>query len=114
MLPKEYRLTKSQEIKRVYFEGQRNKKGVFRINYKKNNEKCPRFAFVVPNKVAKQATKRNRIKRQLRSIISLNLDIFTKNFDIIVLVGPGTVKKGYNELERELIFTLKYLHLAEK
>jgi len=72
MLPKKNKLQKSlfecnpNPIRKLFYDG-------FAVYYKKSDEECSRFAIIVPKKIYKKATQRNRIKRYFYNLISLSL-----------------------------------------
>lgn len=65
--------------------------------------KKSRFGFVVPNKIDKRATVRNRIKRQMREIVRLNLPKIKLTVDGLILVKPGIKKLDYKQIEKEIV-----------
>ncbi|MDO8669013.1 MAG: ribonuclease P protein component [Candidatus Buchananbacteria bacterium] len=111
MLKVKNRLAKRSDFQSVFKAGQKNFNKLFGIRYKLNNLKNPRIAVVVSNKVSKKATERNKIKRQIRSIISDFLPKFKQNFDIIVNILPPTLNKGYSTLQEGLLEIFKKSHI---
>ncbi|MEA3272668.1 MAG: ribonuclease P protein component [Patescibacteria group bacterium] len=111
MLSKLHRLSKSKEIEKVYKNGKSFFSKTLGIKVLKNNLEHSRFAVVVGLKVSKKATKRNRVKRQLREILRLNLKKMKSGFDVMVITLPGVIDKKYDELEKELFSNFKKLDL---
>lgn len=107
MLAKKYRLTKRGDFKEIFSKGRRLAGRFFSIRYAPNTLENSRFAVVVANKVAKKASQRNRLKRQVREIIYLNLDKFNEKFDIIVNILSAALNKNYQDLEENLLAILK-------
>lgn len=107
MLAKINRLAKKSDIDNLFQRGKRAFSPFFTIRFFKNNEKGSRFAIVVANKVTKKATIRNRLRRQIREIIRLNLSKFRDNYDILVNISRGCLEQDYWLLERELLDLLK-------
>lgn len=107
MLIKKYRLTKRNDFKSIFSTGKRSFNKLFSIRYKLNNLDNPRIAVVVSNKVSKKAVVRNRLKRQVRSIIVEFLPKFKQNFDIIINILSPSVDKEYNIIQEELLQILK-------
>ncbi len=107
MLPKKARLRRSYDIRRVLKHGRIVYGPDFKIKYCQNRFTGPRFVFIVSNKVSKKATVRNRIRRQLSSIILQNLDKIEKNYDMIILVESAMVQKKYSVICKNIETTLK-------
>ncbi len=107
MLPQGHRLHKETDIKTLFANG----KSVFDVycgfKYRKNNLPVSRFAVVVGLKVSKRALERNRIRRQLREIIRLRLDVLKPGYDVLVLVRPDSLGQTYETLESHLVAGLK-------
>jgi len=64
----------------------------------------PRYAFVVPKKISKKATIRNKIKRRGYNIIK---PLPIKNSSGIFFYKKRGLKASYEELKNEIIFILK-------
>ena len=76
-----------------------------------NNLSRSRVGFIVNNKIDKRATARNRIKRQLREIIRLNLFKIKGNNDIIIIVKPAIKEKSSAEIKAEMGYLFDKLRL---
>mgnify|MGYP001574210280 CR=1 FL=1 len=112
MLAKKYRLTKQGDFKEVFSKGRGLAGRFFSIRYAPNTLENSRFAVVVANRVSKKATQRNRLKRQVREIIYLNLDkICGGNFDIIVNALFPALNKEFSNLEGDLLAIFKKINL---
>ncbi|NCN07801.1 ribonuclease P protein component [Candidatus Falkowbacteria bacterium] len=107
MLIRKYRLTKRNDFQSIFKTGYKNFNKFFSLRYKLNNLENSRIAVVVSNKVAKKATDRNRIKRQVRSIISDFLPNFKQNFDVIINILSPSLNQEYNIIQEELSKILK-------
>ncbi|MAF13500.1 MAG: ribonuclease P protein component [Parcubacteria group bacterium] len=107
MLPASKRLTKDKDIKRVNKAGQSYFSPLFKLKYLANDKSLSRFTVVVSNKVSKKAVLRNRLRRQLREIIRLNLKKIKSGHDIIVSVKSQSLGKTYQDLENSLNLALK-------
>ena len=107
MLAKNFRLSKQKEIKQVFDKGSKYFGKFFIIRFCPNLEDNCRFVIIVSNKISKKATVRNKLKRQIREIIRLNLDKFNLNYDIIITVLNNRLDKDYDELQDCLLQDLK-------
>lgn len=111
MLPKENRLTKEKEIGQVYQNGQNFHGQFIGLKVLKNKLLISRFCFVVSNKIAPKAVRRNRIKRQLREIIRLKLGRIKPGTDCLIIAKKGVTELEYKQMEEEMIGLLKKARL---
>ena len=107
MLPAKNRLTKEGDFKRVYTSGRSFFSSSIRLKTLPNHLAVSRAAVVVSTKVSKKATKRNKLKRQLREIIRLNFKKLNSGHDIVVSVQPQALKIDFEQLEKDLLGLLK-------
>ena len=70
-----------------------------------------RFGFSVGKKVGNAVT-RNRVKRQIKAIVSQN--DYQKDFDCIIIVGKGILDRSFSEMRDNLNFALKKLKLVKE
>jgi ribonuclease P protein component len=97
MLPRNYRLKKEADFRRVYRQGRRMRGCFFDLVYLASNQNT-RFGIVVTAKSIKKATKRNRAKRILRSLICQNRDIWPERKDLVI-----KIKKEISPAESESV-----------
>jgi len=81
------------------------------IYVEKNIEENYRFGFSVGKKIGK-AVIRNKIKRQLRSIVSKK--DYQNGFNCIIIVGSNILNVSYQEMEKNLLDALKKLNLLKE
>lgn len=67
-----------------------------------------RFGISVSKKLG-NAVVRNKLKRQIRSIISKN--DYQKNFNCIIILGRGILNRSYQEMEDNLIYSFRKLNI---
>lgn len=103
MLSKSYRLTQEKDFRRISVSGKSFFSHLFRLRLAKNSLKISRFAVVVSAKVSKKAVERNRLKRQLREIIRLNLGKIKGGYDISLSPNSRAVGVDYQDLEIEVL-----------
>ena len=70
-----------------------------------------RFGFSVGKKVGNAVT-RNRVKRQIKAIVSQN--DYQNDFDCIIIVGKGILDRSFSEMRDNLNFVLKKLKLVKE
>ena len=98
MLPKENRITKKKEFERIFKKGTGFKEGLLLLRVMPNDSGISRFAFIAGLKVSKNATVRNKIKRQLRELTKLQMNNFKKGIDAVLIALPGLEKKEFSEI----------------
>ena len=106
MLPSINRLKKRKEFAYIYKNGKRfNSKNLslVLINSKLN---VTRVGFSVSNKVGK-AVQRNKIKRQLRSIVREQLNNLRIHQNFVLIAHPTIVECDFSKMEAEVLSLLK-------
>ena len=83
----------------------------FIIYIEKKEQSVYRFGFSVGKKVGNAVT-RNRIKRQLKEIVSQN--VYKNDFDCIIIVGKGILSRSFSEMRENLNYALKKLKLVKE
>ncbi len=83
------------------------KNNYFIIYYSKT-EKNNRYGITIPKKTGK-AYLRNRIKRQMKSIIDNNDLIIPKYYDYVIIIRKKLIELNYWQMEKELICLIKKL-----
>lgn len=69
----------------------------------RTNEDSCLFGFSVGKKLGNAVT-RNKIKRQIKAIISKKN--YQKGFNCIIMVNRGVLNKNYQEIEADLLYAL--------
>lgn len=72
------------------------------INFENNNDDVPKFGITFKKNLC-NAVMRNKLKRQIKSIIDTNKNIYQNNKNYIIIIRQGSLSKKYEELEKELI-----------
>lgn len=114
MLPREYKLKKESDFKKIFNKGRYGQGLVVRIKFLKNNLSVSRFAFLVGLKTSKKSTKRNAVRRKLEEIVRLKINQIKPGFDVAVMVSPEILKKDYQGIEEDLIILLQKANLLNK
>ncbi len=107
MLPREYKLKRDNDFKKVFKQGRYYRGDFIGVKFLRNNLEFSRFAFVVGLKISKKAVIRNKIRRQLEEIVRLNFDQIKKSFDLVVMVESRIIKEDYQRIEQELVNIFK-------
>ncbi len=107
MLPKAFRLAKKKDFDSVFKKGQHFKEGFLILRIAANKKDNSRFGIIVSQKVAKKATARNRIKRQIRAVIRPWLPQIKKRADVVLIALPGLIPKDFSKTEAAIIKLFK-------
>lgn len=100
MLPREKRLSKEKDFKRVYQKGSFFSLGEFSINFLPNKTHVSRLGFVISKKVAAKATARNKIKRKFQAAAHSLYANLPSGYDVVVTVKHGAEKLEFSEIEK--------------
>ena len=103
MLKRKYRLLKETKFDKKRF----LTSPFFVLKVAENEKSFSRFGFVVSKKIDKRAVVRNKIKRQLRSIIENNFDKVPKGKDFLIIAKRQILGKETKGIEKELLGELK-------
>lgn len=102
MLPKPHRLVRKKDFDEVFKAGKSVKSGFLAGKVFKSGLPSSRFGFVVSKKVSTKATIRNKIKRRLQAATARELKNMAKSADVVIVALPGTEKKGFLEVNKEV------------
>lgn len=92
MLPKSHRLSKAQDIKRIYQGGRQVRTANLRLFYLFSRHNASRFSFVVSKKHVRKIVDRNRLKRILRAYIGKVITSLPRNVEG-VFQGQGNMPR---------------------
>jgi len=104
MLKKVNRLQKDKDFAKVFRSSRPVVAGNLSVRMtKKTNSQPSRFGFVISNKIEKRATRRNALKRRLRSMVrDLGLSPET-GFDLVVIVRQNyNYPYDFNQIKADL------------
>jgi len=108
MLSKKYKLTNSSDFKKVQSEGKVYQSKNFGIAYLKREDVDPsHFAFIVSNRIAKDAVDRNRFKRTMSETVRIATIDLLPGFDVVFLAKTSIVNTPASELMKEVREGLK-------
>jgi ribonuclease P protein component len=85
MLPKQYRLTKNRDIRRVMQKGRKLSVPDVRLQYLIGNKlNHPRITVLVSTKINKSAVKRNLLKRRIKSLLIEYINSNQTSVDVVI------------------------------
>lgn len=99
------RIKKSEEFDLIIKTGKSIKNKYYVIYFTDKNKDLTRFGIAVGTKVGNAVT-RNKLKRQVKSIIRDNRIEFKKDKDYIIMVRKECLKLNYKQLNDNLISIL--------
>ncbi len=106
MLPKENRLKKRKEFAYIYKNGKKLNSKNLSIVITPSKLNLTRVGFSVSNKVGK-AVQRNKIKRQLRSIVRKQLNNLRIHQNFVLIAHPTIMECDFSKIEAEVNYLLK-------
>lgn len=102
MLAKENRIRLDKEFDRAFKTGQSFYGKDLGLKVAPNSEGNIRFGILVGLKVSKKAVVRNKIRRQIRSIISQELPLLRDDKDVIIIIFSLILEKNFEEIKKAL------------
>ena len=81
------------------------------IYLERNTNELYKFGISVGKKIG-NAVNRNKVKRQIKSIIDKNN--YQNNFNCIIIVGKGINEKNYEDKKNNLLIALNNLNLIKE
>jgi ribonuclease P protein component len=99
-MKKEYRVKKGSDIEMIMKNKQSTGNRFFVVYKKQNHENVHFRAAISVSKKFGNAVKRNKIKRQVRAIVS-NLDILPKN-DLFIVIKNNANTLHFDEIEKQI------------
>jgi ribonuclease P protein component len=110
MLPRKHRLTKDQDVRRVLREGRAVATNLLVLKATKGME-AVRTAVIVSTKVDKRSTKRNLIKRRIRTVLAGFIPKITMSVDIVITAKNEAVDREQAAFAAAIEYCLKKLGL---
>lgn len=108
MLASKYCLKKEKDYARVEAEGRIFHSETFGIAfYDRKDKEVSKFGFIVSNKISKEATLRNRVKRALKAAVRYSFLDLKKGFDVVFLAKQNILRKTTEEIMNETKEALK-------
>ena len=103
-------LQKSDDFERIIKNNKSYKYKDYIIYIEKNTDEIYHFGLSVGKKIG-NAVIRNKVKRQLKSIIDKKS--YQTGFNCIIIVGKGILNRNYEEMEINLNYAFKKLNIIE-
>lgn len=114
MLPKQHRLPLRKEFNRVKKQGRVFPGRFLSLLVGYGLCKSPsRFAFIVSKKIAKNATRRNKIRRLLAEVVYTFLPKIKTGFGGVFLTKKTIVDKSFSQIKKEVEEVFKQADLLK-
>ena len=104
-------LKKSRDFDRIIKNNKPYKYKDYIIYIERDTNDIYHFGISVGKKIG-NAVARNKVKRQIRSIISKN--DYQNNFNCIIIVGRAINEKSYQQREENLLIALKNINIIKE
>ena len=95
-------IKKSNDFNRIIKKRKGLSNKLFIINQEDNNLNKPMFGITLTKKIGNAVT-RNKLKRQIKSIIDNNKYIYQNNKNYIIIIKKEALNVSYQEKEKNLI-----------
>ena len=102
---------KNEDFSRIIKKCKPYKSNNFIIYIEKDTDSIYKFGISASKKVG-NAVKRNKLKRQIKSILDKN--VYKNNFNCIIIIKKEVVDKTFLELEKDLNSLIDKLDIKEK
>ena len=102
MLPQANRIKKKKDFETIFKNAKSFRNNLFIFKIVRNSLDFSRFGFVVSQKVSKNATTRNKVRRRLAESIKAEMDKIEKGLDFIIIALPGIEKKDFCEIKENV------------
>ena len=106
-----YSLNKDKDFAQVFKAGRSSYSRLLGVKTLPNGLVISRFGIIVSAKISKKAVVRNKIKRQIREIIRLDLENIKSGQDVAIVVLSPIIEEKYQEIKKELSQNFKRLRL---
>lgn len=111
---KKYEIVKQNREFNSIIESKKAKKNkYFVVYYQKNQLNQARFGVSVGKKIGHAVT-RNKLKRQVRSIVDKNKKYYSKSLDYIIMVRKTCLLISFEEMTKFLDQLMKEISMKEK
>lgn len=104
MLPKENRLKKENDFKKIMRSGRIIKGDFLIMKFTENSANSVKVGISVPKKVLKKATARNKQKRRIAAAIEAELPQIKKGLDLFLIARPGLEDKKFSDIKKMCLY----------
>ncbi len=112
-MKKIYRVTSNEDFAKIVHQGKTKKNSIYTIHYLKNDLGFVRIGLSVSKKIG-VAVKRNRIKRQIRSMLNDLINFNENSIDVIVVVKDLFLNNDFWQNKENLKSLITFIHGENK
>ena len=102
---------KNRDFSRIIKNNRPIKSNLFVIYLEKNTNDIYKFGISASKKVGNAVT-RNRVKRQIKSILDKNT--YKNNFNCIIIIKKDIIDKSFDEMSKDLNILINKLNIKER
>ena len=100
------RIRNKKEFSHLYKKGSRYRGKYFNLVYISSDLSSSRMAVVISKRVG-NAVKRNKFKRQMRTLFRRNKDLFESSFDILIIAKKEILEASWIMLKEDYFAALR-------
>ncbi len=100
------RIRNKNEFLHLYKKGSRYKAKYFNLIYISSDLGFSRMAVVISKKVG-NAVKRNKFKRQMRSLFRRNKGLLESSFDILIIAKKEIIEASWRMLQEDYVAAIR-------
>lgn len=100
------RIRNKKEFLHLYKKGSRYRAKYFNLIYISSDLGFSRMAVVISKKVG-NAVKRNKFKRQMRSLFRRNKDLLESSFDILIIAKKEIIEASWRMLQEDYFAAIR-------
>ena len=101
---------KNRDFSRIIKNNRPIKSNLFVIYLEKNTNDIYKFGISASKKVGNAVT-RNRVKRQIKTILDKNT--YKNNFNCIIIIKKDIIDKSFDEMSKDLNILINKLNIKE-
>ena len=101
---------KNRDFSRIIKNNRPIKSNLFVIYLEKNTNDIYKFGISASKKVGNAVT-RNRVKRQIKSILDKNT--YKNNYNCIIIIKKDIIDKSFDEMSKDLNILINKLNIKE-
>ncbi|HHX96796.1 MAG TPA: ribonuclease P protein component [Clostridia bacterium] len=107
MLPKEYRLQKNVQFRKIYQQGRSLASPLLVLYFlRTKGEFKPRIGFSISRRLG-SAVERNRLKRRLRAAIKEYLELLPSGVEIIFIARAPLKNSSFAVIKKNMLYLLR-------
>ena len=107
MLPKKHRISQKKDFSKIFRRAKFFPGRFFLLRSVDNNLELSRFAIIIPKTFSKKAVTRNKIRRQIYSIIQKEMLKIKPGFDNLFTIKKQADVSNFQDCEKDILILLK-------